>query len=365
MSREVDLRVDALAEQVHAEGDQADVAGALAVAEQAALDAVGAGHHRQLGGGDGGAAVVVRVQADGGELAARQLAGEPLDLVGVHVGRGHLDRRRQVQDDLAAVVGLPDVADRLAHLDRERQLGAGEDLGAVLVADDRLAEHVLAVLHHQLGAADRDVLDLVLAGVEDDPAEQRRQRVVEVDVGVVHADQRVHGALDEVLARLGQHRDRDVLGDLVALDQLAHEVEVGLAGAGEADLDLLVAHPDQELEHLHLAGRAHRVDQRLVAVTQVGREPARRLGDGARRPGAVGQVDRRERAVAVDRHPAAALGVGEAGVSGESWSSSGVIVASSRDVGAREGLRSEGVRRVQTSLRQRRRRLRALMTRSP
>src|SRR5690606_27495858 len=47
---EVDLRVDALGEQVHAEGDQADVAGALAVAEQAALDAVGAGHVAQLGG---------------------------------------------------------------------------------------------------------------------------------------------------------------------------------------------------------------------------------------------------------------------------------------------------------------------------
>ena len=61
---EVDLRVDALGEQVHAQGDQVDVAGALALPEQAALDAVGAGHQRQLGGGDGGAAVVVRVDGD-------------------------------------------------------------------------------------------------------------------------------------------------------------------------------------------------------------------------------------------------------------------------------------------------------------
>ena len=50
-------------EQVQAQRDQVDVAGALAVAEQAALDPVGAGHDAQLGGGDGGAAVVVRVQA--------------------------------------------------------------------------------------------------------------------------------------------------------------------------------------------------------------------------------------------------------------------------------------------------------------
>ena len=138
------------------------------------------------------------------------------------------------------------------------------------------------MLHHQLGAADRDVLDLVLAGPEDDAAEQRRQRVVEVDVGVVDADQGVDRALDQVLARLGQHRDRDVLGDPVLLDQLADEGEVGLARGREADLDLLVAHLDEQLEHPQLAGRAHRVDQRLVAVAQVGREPARRLLDPRR-----------------------------------------------------------------------------------
>ena len=60
---EVDLRVDALGEQVQPQRDQVDVAGALAVAEQAALDPVGAGQQAQLGGGHAGAAVVVRVQA--------------------------------------------------------------------------------------------------------------------------------------------------------------------------------------------------------------------------------------------------------------------------------------------------------------
>ena len=62
---EVDLRVDAAGEQVQAQRHQADVAGALAVAEQAALDAVGAGLVAQFGCGDGGSAVVVRVQATG------------------------------------------------------------------------------------------------------------------------------------------------------------------------------------------------------------------------------------------------------------------------------------------------------------
>ena len=293
--------------------------------------------------------------------AAGQLPGEPLDLVGVHVGCRHLDRGRQVEDDLAAVVGLPDVTDRLAHLDRERQLGAGEDLGAVLVADHRGVEVALDALHHGLGAADRDVLDLVLAGPEDDAAEQRGQRVVEVDVGAGYADQRLHAALDEVLAGLGQHRDGHVVGDPVALDDLADEGEVGLAGAREADLDLLVAHLHEQLEHRHLAGRAHRVDQRLVAVAEVGGQPARRPRDDGVRPGAVGQVDRRERRVAAVGHRAGLLRRDGHVVLAGCWPGQGPgLRGRSRTLTPQRG----GPALAQTSLRQPRRR-RRVMTRSP
>ncbi len=87
----------------------------------------------------------------------------------------------------------------------------------------------------------------------------------------------------------------------------ADEVKVGLAGGREADLDLLVAHPHQQVEHGALAGRAHRVDQRLVAVPQVGGQPAGRRGDGLAGPGPVGQVDGRERGVAMAGHAAGLL----------------------------------------------------------
>ena len=66
---DVELGVDALGEQVHGQGDDVDVAGALAVAEQRALDAVGAGHHAELGGGHRAAAVVVRVQRQDDAIA--------------------------------------------------------------------------------------------------------------------------------------------------------------------------------------------------------------------------------------------------------------------------------------------------------
>ena len=143
---EVDHRVDALAEQVQAQGDQADVAGALAVAEQAALDPVGAGQHGQLGVGDRGAPVVVGVHRHADVLAPRQVAGHPLDLVRVHVRGGPLDGAGQVEDDLAARAGLPDVHHRLAGLQGEVELGVHEDLGRVLVAEvGAVAEDLLRV----------------------------------------------------------------------------------------------------------------------------------------------------------------------------------------------------------------------------
>ncbi len=121
------------------------------------------------------------------------------------------------------------------------------------------------------------------------------------------------GAFDQLRAGLGEHLDGHVVRDQVLLDDLADEIEVGLAGRREADLDLLVAHPDQQLEHAALAGRAHRVDQRLVAVAQVDRAPLRRRADPGAGPGAVGQRYRLhqlvERAVAVERQLRATLAV--------------------------------------------------------
>ncbi len=310
--REGDLRVDALREQVHAEGDQVDVAGALPVAEQAALDAVRAGQVAELGGGHGGAAVVVRVQGEQHVLAVRQAAGHPLDRVGVDVGRRHLDRRGQVDDHLAVRGGLEDLEHGVADLQRDLELGARVGLRRVLVVDGGVVlQRGLGGLA-QLRTGDGDVHDTLDVGAEHDLALHDRRRVVEVDDGLLGTVDRLVGALDEVLARLGQHLDRDVVGDRALVDQAADEVEVRLRGAREPDLDLLVAHADQQVEHRALALGVHRVDECLVAVTQVDGTPARGLLDALRRPGAVRQLDRDllvERDVLVDRHPGGALGV--------------------------------------------------------
>ena len=73
---------------------------------------------------------------------------------------------------------------------------------------------------------------------------------------------------------------------------MPHEVEVGLARRREADLDLLVAHAHEQVEHDALALGAHRVDERLVAVAEVDGAPDRGAVDDLVGPGAVGQIDR-------------------------------------------------------------------------
>ena len=56
-----------------------------------------------------------------------------------------------------------------------------------------------------------------------------------MDDGAPRAADGVEGAPDEMIARLGQDLDGDVVRDHVAFDELAAEVEIGLRGRGEAD----------------------------------------------------------------------------------------------------------------------------------
>ncbi len=58
----IKLGIDALREHVQRHGDDIDIAGALAIAEQRAFDAVGTGHQSQFGSSDTCAAVIVRMQ---------------------------------------------------------------------------------------------------------------------------------------------------------------------------------------------------------------------------------------------------------------------------------------------------------------
>ncbi len=112
-----------------------------------------------------------------------------------------------------------------------------------------------------------------------------------MDDGALGAAARLERALDQLRPALRQHLDGDVVGDHFLFDQLADELEVGLRRRGEADLDLFVAHLDEQLEHPRLAVGVHGFDQRLVAIAQIDRAPDRRLGDDHAGPLAVLDLD--------------------------------------------------------------------------
>jgi hypothetical protein len=59
--REIELRIDALCEEIQRERDQVDISGALTVAEQRPFDAFGAGHKTEFRRCNRGSAVVMRV----------------------------------------------------------------------------------------------------------------------------------------------------------------------------------------------------------------------------------------------------------------------------------------------------------------
>ena len=294
--REVEFGRDALRVEVERHVDEVEVAGALAVAEQAAFDAVGACHQCELAGGGAGAAVIVRMHREHDRIATFEVAMHPLDHVGKDVRRGVLDRRGQVDDALALGRRRPDRGDRVDHALGEREVGAREHLGRVLEGPARiglLRGHL--VEHARMRGGELD--DAVLVHAEHHAAHHGRHGVVEMDDGARRALQGLEGAGDQVVARLRQHLDRHVVGNAVFLDELAHEVELDLRRGGKADLDLLEADGHQGLEHAHLARDVHRLDQGLVAVTQIGRQPDRRLGQHGVGPGAVLETDGRERTV--------------------------------------------------------------------
>ena len=312
---EIDLWVHPSAEQVQPQRHQAHVPGALAVAEQTSLDTVGACLVTQLCCGDGGSAIVVWVQAQDHRVATSQVAAHPLDGIGVHIGGCHLHRRRQIEDDRVVRCGLDDVADGVAHLQRVLQLGAGVRLRGVLETPMRIGVFG-RFLNTLAGTIGGDLLDRVLLAPKNHAPLQDRRRVVEVHDhprGALAGQER---AFDQLRSALGQHLDGHVIGDGVLADQLADEIEIGLAGRGKPDLDFLEAHPDLHIEHPALTRGTHRVDQGLVAVTQVDRRPLWCTGDHLVGPGAVEGCSRfapwnfqGERSVPMYRHRAVLLGV--------------------------------------------------------
>ena len=246
-------------------------------------------------------AIVVGMERQHDGVTVLDGASEPFDLIGVDVRGGVFHGGRQVDDHLAVRRGFIHIHHRLADLDREVQLGAGEGFGRVFVDNLGVAEH-RRVLAAQLGAPHGDVDDARFVQTEHHPTLQLGGGVVEVHDGPVRPLDRLVCAFDQLGAGLGEHLHRHVFGDQILFDDGAQKIEIGLAGGGETDLDLLEPHLDQQVEHAPFALHVHGVDEGLVAVSQIDRAPDRRRGDDLVGPGPAGKVHPRVGPVAVEGH---------------------------------------------------------------
>ena len=222
----VELRIDALGIHVQRQRDDVDIAGALAVTEQRAFDAVCACHQAQFGRSDPGAAIIMWVQRDDDVFAIVDIAAHPFDLVRIDVRRRHFDGGWQVDDQLVVGRRLHFLDHRVADLERDVQLGAGKALGRIL--ESVTAAGLFGHVGDHLGGIDGDLLDAGDVLVEDNPALEFRSRVIEVDDRLDRAFQRLEGARDQLRAALDQHLQRHVSGHIALFDAPAGKIEIGL-----------------------------------------------------------------------------------------------------------------------------------------
>ena len=288
--REIERGVNALGVEVHRHGHQAAIAGALAIAKQASFDAVGARHQPEFGGRNARAPVVMGVERDDRAVAVWQVAAEIFDLVSIDVGRCRLNRSWQIEDDRVIGGGGEDIHHRLAAFDGEVDLGGAERLWRIFEMPFGLRE-TRGLIAQQLGAVLGDLANLGLFHAEHHLTPQRRYGVIDMDDGRMDASQALKRSLDQILAALRQDLDQHVLRHAALIDQPTDEIIFGGASRRKANLDLFETDFQQQVEKPALLLGAHRVDERLVAIAQVRRQPARRLGDGLGWPRAVGDVD--------------------------------------------------------------------------
>ena len=290
---EIEPRVDALRIQVKREAHQIDIAGALAIAKQRALDALRPCHDGKLRGRDRSAAIIMGMHADDLAIPPGDITAKPLDLVGINIRRRHLHRRRQIEYGLALRRRLPHRIDRIAYLDRKIHLRAGETFRAVLENPFRVGV-TQRVLAHRRGTAHRDVDDAGTIAAKHDAPLRGRGRIVDMHDRAPRTLQRFVRSRNQCGPRLRQHLDGHIVGNQFFLDDFAHKIEIGLRGGRKSHLDLLEADFHQHVEHAPLTRRIHRFDQRLIAVAQINAAPHWRGTDHPAGPGPVDQTDRRK-----------------------------------------------------------------------
>ena len=191
----------------------------------------------------------------------------------MHIRRGPLHRRRQIQNELLLRRRLPDSDHRLTTFQGKVQLGIGEGLGRILQHNFRLGNRRHQFLH-DLSTGHRDRLDILPRSVTKSYAAlQRTRRIINMNNHSLGPLDRLKGALDQMPPRLHQHLHRDIFRNAILINEATHKGELGIARRGKADLDFLKADIHQHIEHFQLLLDRHRNRESLVPITEVNRSP--------------------------------------------------------------------------------------------
>jgi hypothetical protein len=221
-------------------------------------------------------------------LAPRQTPVHPFDLVGKHIGGGNLHGGRQVDDHGALRAGIPGGNRGIAHGQGNVQLGHAKGLRGVLqhpfgfgVLLGQLPEVAHMVLHHGN--------DLRHFHAKDDFAEGRATALYRCTI-----TRRAPATLRTVVAIRSSRSWVMTMGvtscGISWASMRWRTMSKSVCEAEEADFNFLETDGDQLLEQPQLALAVHGLEQRLVAVAQIGRKPHGRLRQCTGRPLAGGQV---------------------------------------------------------------------------
>ena len=124
-----------MGEHIKSYRNDIQITGTLAITKKGTLNAVRAGHEGQLGGGNAGTAVIVRMDADDGSLTILHIAAEVLNLVRISIGSAHFHSGGQIKDNRIFLSSAHFLHYGLANSDGEVDFCAGEALRRVFIAN--------------------------------------------------------------------------------------------------------------------------------------------------------------------------------------------------------------------------------------
>ena len=112
--------------------------------------------------------------------------------------------------------------------------------------------------------------------------------------GIFGPLQAFNRTINQMLSCLRQHLDCYIVRNMAPINKFAKEIKISVRGRGKPHLNFFEAHFNKHFEHTHFTHGIHRLNQRLIAITQINRTPGWCFIDGLRWPGAVFKLNSRK-----------------------------------------------------------------------